>query len=82
MGKPGRDVMQTMLLLGQQKLDYHNQQEQWQSFYWPDSQWKPRTTLTWSTTSTGERIYADYPGSWGLVRLLDRTRMTAVDNST
>ncbi|WP_434651430.1 hypothetical protein ACMYSM_07025 [Raoultella planticola] len=45
MGKPGRDVMQTSLLLDQQTLDYHNQQEQWQSFRWPDSQWKPRTTL-------------------------------------
>ncbi|MCW1830270.1 type VI secretion protein VasK [Enterobacter asburiae] len=82
MGKPGRDVMQTMLLFDQQKLDYHNQQEQWQSFSWPDSQWKPRTTLTWTTTSAGERIYADYPGSWGLIRLLDRAQVSAVDNST
>jgi type VI secretion system protein ImpL len=82
MGKPGRDVMQTTLLLDQQTLDYHNQQEQWQNFSWPDSQWKPRTTLTWTTTSTGERIYADYPGRWGLIRLLDRARVTAVDNST
>jgi type VI secretion system protein ImpL len=82
MGKPGRDVMQTTLLLDRQTLDYHNQQEQWQNFSWPDSQWKPRTTLTWTTTSTGERIYADYPGSWGLIRLLDGARVTAVDNST
>ncbi|WP_330985141.1 MULTISPECIES: ImcF-related family protein [Enterobacterales] len=82
MGKPGRDVMQTTLLLDQQKLDYHNQQEQWQNFSWPDSQWKPRTTLTWVTTSTGERIYADYSGSWGLIRLLDNASVTAVDNST
>lgn len=82
MGKPGRDVMQTNLLLDQQKLDYHNQQEQWQTFSWPDSQWKPRTLLSWVTTTTGERIYADYPGSWGLIRLLDRAQVTAVDNST
>lgn len=82
MGKPGRDVMQTTLLLDRQKLDYHNQQEQWQNFSWPDSQWKPRTTLTWVTTSAGERLYADYPGSWGLIRLLDGARVTAVDNST
>jgi type VI secretion system protein ImpL len=82
MGKPGRDVMQTNLLLDRQKLDYHNQQEQWQNFSWPDSQWKPRTTLSWVTTTTGERIYADYPGSWGLIRLLDRAQVSAVDNST
>lgn len=82
MGKPGRNVMQTTLLLDQQTIDYHNQQEQWHNLTWPDSQWKPRTTLTWVTTSTGERIYADYPGSWGLIRLLDRAQVTAVDNST
>jgi len=47
MGKPGRDVMQTILQLDQQVLDYHNQQEQWQNISWPDSQWKPRTSLSW-----------------------------------
>ncbi|HAU5564072.1 TPA: protein ImpG/VasA [Serratia fonticola] len=82
MGKPGRDVMQTILQLDQQVLDYHNQQEQWQTVSWPDSQWKPRTSLSWVTTTTGERIYASYPGSWGLIRLLDRAQVTAVDNST
>ncbi|WP_434651431.1 type VI secretion IcmF C-terminal domain-containing protein [Raoultella planticola] len=34
------------------------------------------------TTTTGECIYADYPGSWGLIRLLDHGRVTAVDGST
>jgi len=82
MGKPGRDVMQTILQLDQQVLDYHNQQEQWQNISWPDSQWKPRTSLSWVTTTTGERIYASYPGSWGLIRLLDRAQVIAVDNST
>ncbi|MDH2067441.1 ImcF-related family protein [Pantoea sp. GD03673] len=82
MGKPGRDVIQTILQLDQLVLDYHNQQEQWQNISWPDSHWKPRTSLSWVTTTTGERIYASYPGSWGLIRLLDRAQVTAVDNST
>lgn len=82
MGKPARDVMQTSLFLDQQKLDYHNQVESWQPFVWPDSQWKPRTTLTWTSVNTGERIYADYPGSWGFIRLLDKAQVKATDNST
>lgn len=82
MGKPARDVMQTDLYLDQQKLDYHNQVENWQPFVWPDSQWKPHTTLTWTSVSAGERIYADYPGSWGFIRLLDRAQVQATDNST
>lgn len=82
MGKPARDVMQTTLYLDQQMLDYHNQMERWQPFVWPDSQWKPRTTLTWTSINTGERIYADYPGSWGLIRLLDKAQVRAADNST
>lgn len=80
--KPARDVMQTTLFLDQQKLDYHNQVESWQPYVWPDSQWKPRTTLTWTSVNTGERIYADYPGSWGFIRLLDKAQVRAVDNST
>ncbi|EAT1874410.1 TPA: type VI secretion IcmF C-terminal domain-containing protein, partial [Salmonella enterica] len=63
-------------------LDYHNQVENWQPFVWPDSQWKPHTTLTWTSVSAGERIYADYPGSWGFIRLLDRAQVQATDNST
>ncbi|MER0124168.1 ImcF-related family protein [Franconibacter daqui] len=82
MGKPARDVMQTTLFLDQQKLDYHNQVENWLPFVWPDSQWKPRTTLTWTSVNTGERIFADYPGSWGFIRLLDKAQVRAVDNST
>lgn len=82
MGKPARDVMQTTLLLDQQTLDYHNQVESWQPFVWPDSQWKPRTMLTWTSVNTGERIYGDYPGSWGFVRLLDKAQVTLADNST
>lgn len=82
MGKPARDVMQTTLFLDQQKLDYHNQVESWQPYVWPDSQWKPRTTLTWTSVNTGERIFADYPGSWGFIRLLDKAQVKATDNST
>ncbi|MEA9393061.1 ImcF-related family protein [Acerihabitans sp. TG2] len=82
MGKPSRDVMKTHFILDQQTMDYHNQVERWQVFTWPDSQWKPRTTLSWVSVDAGERLYADYPGSWGFIRLLDKAQVTMVDNST
>ena len=82
MGKPSRDVMATELILDQQKVDYHNQLESWQTLSWPAAQWKPRTTLSWVSVNAGTRLYGDYAGSWGLIRLLDKAQVTKVDNST
>ncbi|MFD3248005.1 ImcF-related family protein [Rahnella aquatilis] len=82
MGKPSRDVMETDLILDQQKVDYHNQLESWQPLAWPATQWKPRTTLSWVSVNAGTRLYGDYTGSWGFIRLLDNAQVTMVDNST
>lgn len=76
MAKPSRDVVESELTVDRQKLQYFNQEENWQTLNWPDNRWQPQTTLTWRSTHTGTRIYADHPGSWGLIRLLDKARIT------
>lgn len=81
MAKPSRDVVESELTVDRQKLQYFNQEESWQTLYWPDNRWQPQTTLTWRSTHTGTRIYADHPGSWGLIRLLDKARITELGSN-
>lgn len=76
MAKPSRDVVESNLTVDRQKLQYFNQEESWQMLAWPDNRWQPQTTLTWRTVKTGGRLYADEPGSWGLIRLLDKALVT------
>jgi len=81
MAKPSRDVVESELTVDRQKLQYFNQEESWQTLNWPDNRWQPQTTLTWRSTHTGTRIYADHPGSWGLIRLLDKARITELGSN-
>ncbi|MCX0499591.1 ImcF-related family protein [Erwinia billingiae] len=76
MAKPSRDVVESDLTVDRQKLQYFNQEESWQMLTWPDNRWQPQTTLTWRTVEAGARLYADEPGSWGLIRLLDKALVT------
>ncbi|WP_312584443.1 ImcF-related family protein [Atlantibacter sp.] len=76
MAKPSRDVVESFLTLDRQQLQYFNQEENWQTLTWPDNRWQPQTMLTWRTVHTGARLYADMPGSWGFIRLLDKALVT------
>lgn len=75
--RPGtaRDVMQTDLILDGQKLSYVNQMPAWKSFVWPADTDAPGGTLSWISTKTGTRIYADMPGTWGWIRLLEKAEI-------
>lgn len=76
MAKPSHGVVESDLTVDRQKLQYFNQEESWQTLSWPDNRWQPQTTLTWKTVKTGARLYADEPGSWGFIRLLDKALVT------
>ncbi len=56
--KPARDVMKTHLVIDGQELEYFNQKERWQRFNWPDEQWQPGASLSWTSTQAMERILA------------------------
>lgn len=79
-GKPVRDVVQTTFVLNGEKHHYFNQRESWQRFQWPGQGDHPGISLTWSSVHTGERLFADYPGTWGLIRLLEQANVTALDD--
>lgn len=81
MARPARDVARLRLTLDEQHLDYFNQLESWQSFTWPGDTYYPGVNLRWRTVDTGMRLYANHPGNWGFIRLLEKATMTPLDSS-
>jgi len=76
--RPGtaKDVMQTDLVIDSQKLRYYNQLPAWKRFTWPNDTEAPGASLSWVSTQAGTRQFADLPGAWGLIRLLDKASVT------
>nr|WP_257604512.1 ImcF-related family protein [Pseudomonas fluorescens] len=79
-GRAVRDIVQTTFILNGQKLHYFNQRPSWQRFSWPGIGDYPGTSLTWTSVYTGERLFGDYQGTWGLIRLLEQGRVTVQDD--
>jgi type VI secretion system protein ImpL len=80
-GKPVRDVVQTTFILNGARHQYFNQKESWQRFVWPGSHDYPGASLSWTSVHSGERLYGDFQGNWGLIRLLDDAHITPLDDS-
>ncbi|CFR13938.1 ImcF-related family protein [Yersinia frederiksenii] len=76
--RPGtaKDVMQTDLVIDSQKLNYYNQLPVWKRFIWPHDTEAPGASLSWISTQAGTRQFADLPGAWGWIRLLDKAQVT------
>ncbi|MCX8967333.1 type VI secretion protein VasK [Erwinia psidii] len=70
-------VMQTDMIIDSQKLTYMNQLPAWKRFSWPADTEAPGANLSWISTQAGTRQYADIPGAWGWIRLLDKASVKA-----
>lgn len=70
-------VMQTDMIIDSQKLTYVNQMPSWKRFTWPADTEAPGANLSWISTQAGTRQYADIPGAWGWIRLLDKAAVSA-----
>jgi type VI secretion system protein ImpL len=79
-GKSVRDVVQTTFILNGEKHEYFNQKERWQRFSWPGFSDHPGSRVTWTSVRAGERLFADYEGTWGLIRLLEQARVTSLED--
>ncbi|WP_304529217.1 ImcF-related family protein, partial [Erwinia sp. B116] len=77
--RPGTSegVMQTSMIIDSQKLVYMNQMPQWRRVNWPADTEAPGATLSWVSTQAGTRQFADIPGTWGWIRLLDAATVSA-----
>ncbi|MCS3419823.1 type VI secretion system protein ImpL [Pseudomonas sp. BIGb0450] len=79
-GKAARDIVQTTFILNGERHHYFNQKESWQRFNWPGRSDYPGASLSWTSIHTGERLFGDYQGTWGLIRLLEKARITTLDD--
>lgn len=70
-------VMETDMIIDSQKLTYVNQMPTWKHFTWPADTEAPGANLSWISTQAGTRQYADIPGAWGWIRLLDKAAVSA-----
>jgi len=70
-------VVQTDIIIDSQKLTYVNQMPAWKRFTWPADTQAPGANLSWISTQAGTRLYADIPGAWGWIRLLDKAVVSA-----
>jgi type VI secretion system protein ImpL len=79
-GKPVRDIVNTTFVLNGEKHHYFNQREFWQRFNWPGRGDHPGVMLTWTSVKASERLYGDFAGTWGLIRLLEKAKVTSLDD--
>jgi type VI secretion system protein ImpL len=80
-GKAVRNVVQTTFVLNGEKHEYFNQKESWQRFSWPGFSNHPGTRLSWISVHANERLFGDYEGTWGLIRVLEKARVTPLNDS-
>ncbi|WP_322030886.1 ImcF-related family protein [Paraburkholderia sp. J76] len=76
---PGITDMRIVLPGG--KLDYFNQQEEWVPFEWPGQSLENLSHVEWHTTQGGLRSALDARGRFGVVRLLERAKVSQQDNA-
>ncbi|OWP49784.1 type VI secretion protein VasK [Pseudomonas nitroreducens] len=79
--KPVRNLVETTFILDGVTLEYFNQMESWQQFTWPGGTDHPGASLSWTSLKGGARLFGDYSGVWGLIRLLEQAQVTPLDNS-
>ncbi|MBU7440084.1 ImcF-related family protein [Paraburkholderia fungorum] len=69
------------VLLSGRELHYFNQKEEWTPFIWPGDALENISRIEWQTQEGGLRSALDTPGRFGLIRLLERARVTPQDNA-
>ena len=80
-GKAASNVVQTTFILNGERHHYFNQREKWQRFNWPGRSNHPGASLSWTSIHTGERLFGDFQGTWGLIRLLEKSQITPLDDA-
>ena len=75
-----QDLVETVFILNGEKHHYFNQRESWQRFGWPGRGNWPGVQLTWASVHANTRLFGDYQGTWGLIRLLEQAKVTPLDD--
>lgn len=81
MPRSGSNITRTELAINKQKLEYFNQIPVWQSFNWPSNGYTTYSHLSWSSDTSGLRLYGYYSGDWAWIRLLESASVKPLDSS-
>ncbi len=81
MPRSGNNITRTELVINKQKLEYFNQIHIWQRFNWPGDGYSPYSQLSWSSDTSGLRLYGYYSGDWAWIRLLESASIKPLDSS-
>lgn len=81
MPRSGNKIARSELVINKQKVDYFNQTPTWKRFNWPGDGYSSYSQLSWSSDTSGLRLYQHYSGDWAWIRLLGSASVKPLDSS-
>ncbi|MET3449110.1 ImcF-related family protein [Ralstonia sp. 1138] len=78
---PASGVTDTRYVFSGRELHYFNQKEEWVPFEWPGQTLENLSHIEWQTEQGGLRSALDAQGRFGLIRLLERAKVSQQDNA-
>ncbi|MGU7770287.1 ImcF-related family protein [Burkholderia sp. MR1-5-21] len=78
---PTPGVTDMKFVLSGRELRYFNQKQEWVPFEWPGQSLENLSHIEWQTEHGGLRTALDSQGRFGLIRLLERAKVSQQDNA-
>ncbi|RQR67608.1 type VI secretion protein VasK [Burkholderia sp. Bp9126] len=78
---PTPGVTDMKFVLSGRELHYFNQKQEWTPFEWPGQSLENLSHIEWQTEHGGLRTALDVQGRFGLIRLLERAKVSQQDNA-
>lgn len=78
---PTPGVTDMKFILAGRELHYFNQKQEWMPFEWPGQSLENVSHIEWQTEQGGLRTALDAQGRFGLIRLLERAKVSQQDNA-
>jgi type VI secretion system protein ImpL len=78
---PTPGVTDMKVVLSGRELHYFNQKQEWMPFEWPGQSLENLSHIEWQTERGGLRAALDSQGRFGLIRLLERAKVSQQDSA-
>lgn len=78
---PTPGVTDMRFVLSGRELHYFNQKQEWMPFEWPGQSLENLSHIEWQTEQGGLRTALDSQGRFGLIRLLERAKVSQQDGA-
>ncbi|GAB6851580.1 ImcF-related family protein [Paraburkholderia kururiensis] len=78
---PTPGVTDMRFVLAGRELHYFNQKQEWTPFEWPGQSLENLSHIEWQTAQGGLRSALDAQGRFGLIRLLERAKVSQQDSA-